>query len=66
MPHEIKDKQEFIEKMKYARKIIVVRRPPKYIKVKARTARRLYTIKLQSEEEVEEILKHANAEIVEY
>ncbi len=66
MPHEIKDKEEFIEKMKYAKKIIVVRRLPKYIKVKARTARRLYTIKLTSEEEAEEILKHAKVDIEEY
>ncbi len=66
MPHEIKDKEEFIEKMNYAKKIIVVRRLPKYIKIKARTSRKLYTIKLYSEEEAEEILKHAKVEIVEY
>ncbi len=66
MPHEIKDKEEFIKKMEYAYKIIVVRRLPKYIKIKARTKRRLYTIKVYSEEEAEEILKNAKVEIVEY
>ena len=66
MPHEIKDKEEFIKKMEKAQKIIVVRRLPKYIKIKARTKRRLYTIKLYDEAEAEEILKNAKTEIVEY
>ena len=66
MPHEIKDKDEFIKKMEYAQKIIVVRRLPKYIKIKARTKRKLYTIKLYDEKEAEEILKHAKVDIIEY
>ncbi len=66
MPMEIKDVDEFLEKMKYARKIIVVNRMPKYIKIKARLKRRLYTIKLYDEKTAEEILKHAKVEIVEY
>ena len=66
MPMEIKDKDKFIRLMQSARKIIVVRRLPKYIKIKARLRRRLYTIKVYSEEEAEEILKHAKVEIIEY
>jgi len=66
MPMEIKDKGKFIELLKNARKVIVVRRLPKYIKIKARTKRRLYTIKVLSEEEANEILKNVKSEIVEY
>lgn len=66
MPMEIKDVDEFLEKMKYAQKIIVVNRMPKYIKIKARTARRLYTLKLYDEKLAEEILSKAKVEIVEY
>ena len=66
MPMEIKDKEEFIKLMQHAKRIIVVRRLPKYIKIKARLSRRLYTIKVYSEEEAEEILKNAKVEIVEY
>lgn len=63
---EIKDKEEFIKLMQNAKKIIVVRRMPKYIKIKARLSRRLYTIKLNDEKEAEEILKNAKTEIIEY
>jgi len=66
MPMEIKDVNEFLEKMKYAQKIIVVNRMPKYIKIKARTKRRLYTLKLYDEKLAEEILSKAKVEIVEY
>lgn len=66
MPAEVKTIDEFLEKMKYARKIIVVNRMPKYIKVKARTKRRLYTLKIYDEETLERILKEAKVEIVEY
>jgi hypothetical protein len=66
MPMEIKSVDEFLEKMKYAQKIIVVRRMPKYIKIKARTKRRLYTIKLQDEKLAEKILNQAKVEVVEY
>ena len=66
MPMEIKDKDEFIRLLDNARKVIVVRRLPKYIKIKARLKRRLYTIKLKSEEEAEEILKNVKVEIEEY
>ena len=66
MPMEIKDVDEFLEKMKYAQKIIVVNRMPKYIKIKARTKRRLYTLKLYDEKLAEEILSKAKVEIVEY
>jgi len=63
---EIKDKEEFIKLMQNAKKIIVVRRMPRYIKIKARLSRRLYTIKLNDEKEAEEILKNAKTEIIEY
>ena len=63
---EIKDKEEFIKLMQNAKKIIVVRRMPKYIKIKARLSRRLYTIKLNDEKEAEEILKNAKTEVIEY
>lgn len=66
MPQEIKDKEEFLKKMEYAEKIIVVRRLPKYIKIKARTRRRLYTIKVYDEKEAEEILKHAKVDVLEF
>ena len=66
MPMEIKDKDEFIRLLDNAKKVIVVRRLPEYIKIKARLKRRLYTIKLTSEEEAEEILKNVKAEIEEY
>jgi len=66
MPMEIKDVNEFLEKMKYAQKIIVVNRMPKYIKIKARTKRRLYTLKIYDEKLAEEILSKAKVEIVEY
>lgn len=66
MPMEIKDIDEFLEKMNYAQKIIVVNRMPKYIKIKARTKRRLYTLKLYDEKLAEEILSKAKVEIVEY
>ncbi len=66
MPMEIKDINEFMEKLKYARKVVVVNRLPKYIKIKARTKRRLYTIKLYSEEEAQKILKEVKVEIEEY
>ncbi len=66
MPMEIKDINEFLEKMKYAQKIIVVNRMPKYIKIKARTKRKLYTLKLYDEKLAEEILSKAKVEIVEY
>jgi len=63
---EIKNVDEFLEKMRYAKKIIVVNRLPKYIKIKARTKRRLYTLKLHDEKLAEEILSKAKVEIVEY
>lgn len=63
---EVKTVEEFLEKMKYARKLIVVNRMPKYIKIKARTKRKLYTIKLHDEKTVDEILKKAKVEIEEY
>jgi hypothetical protein len=66
MPMEIKDKDEFIKLLENARKVVVVRRLPEYIKIKVRLRRRLYTIKLKSEEEAEEILKNVKVEIEEY
>ncbi len=66
MPMEVKSIDEFLEKMKYAQKIIVVRRLPKYIKIKARTKSKLYTIKLNDEKEANEILNQAKVEIEEY
>lgn len=66
MPMEIKSTEKFLEKMKYAQKIIVVRRPPKYIKIKLRMRKKLYTIKLTDEKEAEEILSQAKVEIEEY
>lgn len=66
MPQEVKNVEEFLEIMKRAQKIIVVRRLPKYIKIKARTPRRLYTIKLMDEETANKILSKANVEVVEY
>jgi len=66
MPAEVKSVDEFLEKMRHAKKIIVVNRMPKYIKVKARTRRRLYTLKIYDEETLERILKDAKVEIVEY
>jgi len=66
MPMEIKDKEKFIELLKNAKRVIVVRRLPRYIKIKVRTRRRLYTIKVSSEEEANEILKNVKSEVVEY
>ena len=66
MPMEIKSIDEFLEKMKYAKKIIVVKRVPKYIKIKARTKKMLYTIKLNDEKKADEILNQAKVEIEEY
>ena len=66
MPMEVKSVEEFLEKMKNAQKIIVVKRMPKYIKIKARKKRMLYTIKLNDEKKVEEILNQAKVEIEEY
>jgi len=66
LPHELKSKEEFLEKLKYAQKVIVVNRLPKYAKLKIRTKRRLYTLKLYNEDEMKELLKRVNVEIVEY
>lgn len=66
MPHELKTKEEFLEKLEHAQKVIVVNRMPKYIKLKIRTRRRLYTLKLYSEEEMEKLLKKVNVKIEEY
>ena len=66
MPMEVKSTDEFLEKMKNAEKIIVVKRMPKYIKIKARGKRMLYTIKLYDEKKAEEILNQAKVEIEEY
>jgi len=66
MPMEIKDKDEFVKLLANAKKVIVVRRLPKYIKIKARLKKRLYTIKLDNEEEAEKILKNVKVEIEEY
>jgi len=66
MPHELKTREEFLEKLKYAQRVIVVNRLPKYIKLKIRTRRRLYTLKLHDEKEAQELLKHVKVEIVEY
>jgi hypothetical protein len=66
MPMEVKSVEEFLDKMKYAQKIIVVNRMPKYIKVKARTKRRLYTLKIYDEKLLSDILKNAKVEIIEY
>jgi len=63
---EIKDKDEFVKLLANAKKVIVVRRLPKYIKIKARLKKRLYTIKLDNEEEAEKILKNVKVEIEEY
>lgn len=66
MPMEIKSVEEFLEKMKNAQKVIIVRKMPKYIKIKARTKKMLYTIKLHDEKEAEDILNQVKVEIEEY
>ncbi len=66
MPMELKSKEEFLEKLPYAQKVIVVNRMPKYIKIKIRTKRRLYTLKLDNEKDLEELLKHVKVEVIEY
>lgn len=66
MPMELKTKSEFLEKLPYAQKVIVVNRMPRYIKIKIRTKRRLYTLKLNNEKELEDLLKNIKVEIVEY
>lgn len=66
MPHELKSKEEFLEKLKYAQRVIVVNRLPKYAKLKIRTKRKLYTLKLYNEEDMKELLKRVKVEIVEY
>jgi|Deesub1362B_J571_1020462.scaffolds.fasta_scaffold00004_347 hypothetical protein len=66
MPMEIKNKEDFIEKLQYAQKVIVVNRLPKYAKIKLRTKRRLYTLKLENEQDLHDILSKVKVEIIEY
>lgn len=56
MPKEIKNKEEFIKIASNRGKKITVKRTDNVFKVKLRTPRYLYVIKLNSEKEVDEIL----------
>ncbi|MBO3762714.1 MAG: hypothetical protein QXS21_01000 [Thermoproteota archaeon] len=56
MPKEIKDKNEFIKIANNRGKKIVVKKVDEAFKVKLRTPRYLYVIKLNSEKDVDEIL----------
>lgn len=57
MPKEIKSKEEFIKIANDRGKKIVVKKTDDVFKVKLRTPKYLYVIKLNSEKEVDEILK---------
>ena len=66
MPAELKSKDEFLEKLQYAQRVIVVNRLPKYAKIKIRTKRKLYTLKLDDEKDLQELLSKVKTEVVEY
>ncbi|MGB9758972.1 MAG: hypothetical protein ACP5KW_02980 [Thermoproteota archaeon] len=56
MPKEVKNKEEFIKIASNRGKKIVVKKTDNAFKVKLRTPKYLYVIKLNSEKEVDEIL----------
>ncbi len=64
MPAEIFDKDKFIELSSGASECRVVRSRG-FIKLKLRTKRRLYTLKLTSENEAKEILSRIKCPVVE-
>lgn len=66
MPAELKSKEEFVEKLPYAQRVLVVNRLPKYAKIKIRTKRRLYTLKVYDENDLQELLSKVKTEIIEY
>ncbi|MCI4439096.1 hypothetical protein JHC27_04555 [archaeon] len=56
MPKEVKNKEEFIKIASSRGKKVVVKKTDDAFKIKLRTPKYLYVIKLNSEKEVDEIL----------
>jgi hypothetical protein len=56
MPKEVKNKKEFIKIASSRGKKVVVKKTDDAFKIKLRTPKYLYVIKLNSEKEVDEIL----------
>ncbi len=63
MPREVSDMKEFIQLSANARECRV-RRSGKHVKLKLRTSKKLYTIKLEANK-AEEVIKNIECEIIE-
>jgi len=63
MPTEVFDVEEFVEISERA-KYCIIKRSEDIVKLKLRTPRRLYTLKVKPEE-AEEIIKRVKCEVVE-